>query len=137
MHILNSWKEIANYLGRGVRTVQRWERDLGLPVHRPKGKDRSAVLAFPQELDNWLRQTPVRSTELLPAPQVVKPEIVADQFKRDYNLLIEHVRSTSRRSQMLMESLMQAAGRHQALTASLCSTLNKMTRRGRDTTTAA
>ncbi len=58
--ILNSWKEIAAYLGRGVRTVQRWEADLGLPVHRPKGKDRSAVLGFSEELDAWLRHTPVR-----------------------------------------------------------------------------
>jgi CheY-like chemotaxis protein len=59
--ILNSWKEIAHYLGRGVRTVQRWERDLGLPVHRPKGQDRSATLALSSELDDWLRETPVRS----------------------------------------------------------------------------
>ncbi len=58
--ILNSWKEIATYLGRGVRTVQRWEADLGLPVHRPKGRDRSAVLALADELDLWVRQTPVR-----------------------------------------------------------------------------
>ncbi len=59
--ILNSWKEIAHYVGRGVRTVQRWERDLGLPVHRPKGQDRSATLALSSELDDWLRETPVRS----------------------------------------------------------------------------
>lgn len=59
--VLNSWKEIASYLGRGVRTVQRWEQELGLPVHRPKGKDRSAVLAFREELDQWLRSTAVRS----------------------------------------------------------------------------
>jgi CheY-like chemotaxis protein len=59
--ILNSWKEIAHYLGRGVRTVQRWERDLGLPVHRPKGQNRSATLALSSELDEWLRATPVRS----------------------------------------------------------------------------
>ena len=71
MNILNSWKEIANYLGRGVRTVQRWERDLGLPVHRPKGKDRSAVLAFPEELNAWLQQTPVRSAEMFADPQPV------------------------------------------------------------------
>ena len=58
--VLNSWKEIAAYLGRGVRTVQRWEFDAGLPVHRPKGKDRSAVLALTNELDNWLCGTPVR-----------------------------------------------------------------------------
>ena len=58
--ILNGWKEIAVYIGRGVRTVQRWETEVGLPVHRPKGRDRSAVLAFAEELDAWLLQTPVR-----------------------------------------------------------------------------
>lgn len=58
--ILNSWKEIANYLGRGVRTVQRWEAQLGLPVHRPAGKDHSAVLAFSSELDQWLDSRPLR-----------------------------------------------------------------------------
>jgi hypothetical protein len=26
--VLNSWKEIAHHLGRGVRTVQRWEQEL-------------------------------------------------------------------------------------------------------------
>jgi hypothetical protein len=31
---LNGWKEIAAYLGRSVRTVQRWEKDFGLPVRR-------------------------------------------------------------------------------------------------------
>jgi CheY-like chemotaxis protein len=59
--LLNSWKEVAQYLGRGVRTVQRWERELGLPVHRPNGRDRSATLALASELDEWLRGTPVRS----------------------------------------------------------------------------
>ena len=59
--VLNSWKEISAYLGRGVRTVQRWEHDLGLPVHRPKGRDRSAVLAIPVELNAWLNHTPVKS----------------------------------------------------------------------------
>lgn len=54
-HILNSWKEIATYLGRGVRTVQRWEATLEMPVHRPAGKSRSAVIAMPDELQQWLR----------------------------------------------------------------------------------
>lgn len=31
---LDSWKEIAVYLDRALRTVQRWEKDHGLPVHR-------------------------------------------------------------------------------------------------------
>jgi hypothetical protein len=56
--VLNSWKEIATYLGRGVRTVQRWESELRLPIHRPRGKNRSAVVAFRKELDEWLHATP-------------------------------------------------------------------------------
>lgn len=55
--ILNGWKEIAQYLGRGVRTVQRWESLYKMPVRRPADRDRSAVIAFPDEVDNWLRQT--------------------------------------------------------------------------------
>jgi hypothetical protein len=57
--VLNSWKEIATYLGRGVRTVQRWEAELQLPVHRPRGKNRSAVMAFRAELNDWLFRTPL------------------------------------------------------------------------------
>ncbi|PYT73396.1 MAG: hypothetical protein DMG42_12615 [Acidobacteria bacterium] len=33
-NLLDSWKEIAAYLDREVRTVQRWEKKEGLPVHR-------------------------------------------------------------------------------------------------------
>ncbi len=54
--VLGSWKEIANYLGKGVRTVQRWERCSGLPVHRPSGSSKGVVLAFPAELDRWARR---------------------------------------------------------------------------------
>ena|SRR5579884_3874393 len=54
--VLGSWKEIANYLGKGVRTVQRWERHSGLPVHRPSGSSKGVVLAFPAELDKWARR---------------------------------------------------------------------------------
>ncbi len=53
--VLSSWKEIASYLGKGVRTVQRWERELDLPVRRPKPNEKQIVLAFPEELDAWLR----------------------------------------------------------------------------------
>ncbi len=67
--LLNSWKEIAAYLGRGVRTVQRWERDLRLPVRRPKGHERGAVIAFAEELDAWLHQTPMRSQAEPPAAE--------------------------------------------------------------------
>jgi len=47
--VLTSWKEIASYIGRGVRTVQRWERQLGLPVRR--NASRSTVTALSSEID--------------------------------------------------------------------------------------
>ncbi len=90
--ILTGWKEIANYAHCGVRTVQRWERDLDLPIHRPKGKSRSAVLAIPEELDSWFRQTP-RSVlgnehpdsawlkELTRRLRQLAPEIVAEHWR--------------------------------------------------------
>ena len=49
--ILNGWKEISNHIERGVRTAQRWESLLGMPIHRPALKNRSAVVAFSDELD--------------------------------------------------------------------------------------
>lgn len=61
--ILNGWKEIASYLGRGVRTVQRWEIEIGLPVRRPHGKAKSAVMAITSELDVWVASTPQLSTD--------------------------------------------------------------------------
>lgn len=61
--ILNSWKEIARYLNRGVRTVQRWEAELGLPVRRPRGRRRSAVIAMRSEIDQWLNTCPLEARE--------------------------------------------------------------------------
>jgi len=53
-HFLNGWKEIANYLGKGVRTAQRYERNFALPVRRPSGRSEGAVMATPGEIDAWL-----------------------------------------------------------------------------------
>jgi Tol biopolymer transport system component len=50
---LDSWKEIAAYLGRGIRTVQRWEREEGLPVHRLVHEKRGSIYARRQELAAW------------------------------------------------------------------------------------
>lgn len=52
--LLTSWKEIAMYLGKGVRTVQRWEQQFGLPVRRPNEKVKGIVHATTDELDAWL-----------------------------------------------------------------------------------
>ena len=53
-HLLTGWKEIANYMHQGVRTVQRWEL-LGLPVRRVTTTSRSPVIAFAEDLDIWAR----------------------------------------------------------------------------------
>jgi len=50
---LDSWKEIAAYLGRDVRTVRRWEKDQGLPVHRHHHQKAASIYAFKSELDAW------------------------------------------------------------------------------------
>lgn len=50
---LESWKEIAAYLGRQVKTVQRWEKEERLPIHRHNHKSRSSVYAYPGEIDAW------------------------------------------------------------------------------------
>jgi Tol biopolymer transport system component len=55
---LDSWKEIAGYLKRDVRTVQRWERDFGLPVQRLPGGPKAGVFAMRAELDRWLESNP-------------------------------------------------------------------------------
>ena len=51
---LNGWKEIALHLGKGTRTVQRWEKLYGLPVHRMGREGGEIVYAFRDEIDRWL-----------------------------------------------------------------------------------
>jgi TolB-like protein len=50
---LDSWKEIAAYLGREARTVQRWEKLEGLPVHRKHHQKLSSIYAYKPEIDRW------------------------------------------------------------------------------------
>jgi len=51
---LESWKEIAGYLERTERTVQRWAKQNGLPVYRITGSPLGKVFAYRHELDGWL-----------------------------------------------------------------------------------
>ena len=50
---LTSWKEIAEFLQRSVRTVQGWEKKEGLPVYRHLHHSQSSVYAYPEELRAW------------------------------------------------------------------------------------
>ena len=56
--VLRSWTEIGVYVGSGVRSAQRWEDELGLPVRRPCARARTSVMAFPEELEAWLHRAP-------------------------------------------------------------------------------
>ena len=77
--ILQSWKQISQYVGRTERTLQRWEQEFGFPVHRPSGKSRSSVMALPQEIREWtcgkpslvqIRRTPrLNRTKLVEQPE--------------------------------------------------------------------
>jgi len=65
---LDSWKSIAAYLGRDVRTVIRWEEMRGLPVRRMPGTTRSAVYALKHEIDAWMNaQPPVSGSDIVEA----------------------------------------------------------------------
>src|ERR1700691_604084 len=60
---LDSWKEIATYLGRDVTTVQRWERQEGMPVPEHLHPKRGSVYALTSELHAWRRGRNLRSSE--------------------------------------------------------------------------
>jgi hypothetical protein len=63
---LDSWKEISAYLKRDVRTLQRWEANESLPVHRLPHARQGTVFAFKSELDAWWLNRAQRS---FPAPE--------------------------------------------------------------------
>ncbi|MFP5229286.1 MAG: tetratricopeptide repeat protein [Acidobacteriota bacterium] len=71
---IDSWKEIAAFFGRDERTVKRWEKDRGLPVHRLPG-ERGGVFAWSHELTAWLNssRTNGKSNSASPAPQDPPP----------------------------------------------------------------
>ena len=81
---LDSWKEIAAFLKRGVRTVQRWERTEALPVRRHQHAKLGSVYALKSEVAEWWDS---RGTllEAAPAPArgaAVRPRAAGDPRRR-------------------------------------------------------
>jgi hypothetical protein len=72
---LNGWKEIAAYFGKGVRTVQRWEKENGLPVRRIGSGRGEIVFAFVSELEAWARQWRPAIVEDEPSSLVGSPAV--------------------------------------------------------------
>ena len=71
---LDSWKEIAAFLGCGERTVKRWEDERRMPVHRMPGSGRGRVFAYTAELSRWLE---TGGPDQSPGPVDARPQVVA------------------------------------------------------------
>lgn len=94
--ILSGWKDIANYLHKGVRTVQRYEQELKLPVRRPAAKSGGSVLAMTNELDAWVRAVESRnSAERLNGPAAAATE-QRSELKVTIQRMVHLCRETSR-----------------------------------------
>ena len=66
---LSGWKAIATYLGRDIRTVQRWESTEQLPIHRLEHQRQGSAFAYKSELEAWQKRRsvdPVATAEILP-----------------------------------------------------------------------
>jgi hypothetical protein len=102
--LLTCWKDIARYMGKGVRTVQRWELTLDLPVRRPRGNGyKSAVVARPADLDVWLASRwERRALREGQAPAMAQPGLrgnlcstieAARQLRAENHALVRELRS--------------------------------------------
>ena len=128
---LDTWKLIAQYLGRSSRTAQRWHSEYGLPV-RHLGGDASSVFAYTDELDRWLRDRD-GSGETSRSEQPASTPLISawgqeEAQPGDYLVLDRSTGESERRARELV-------GHAQRLWASLCSAnLGKIARLYRDAT---
>lgn len=75
---LDSWKEIAAYLKRDVRTVQRWEKTEKLPVRRHLHEKQGTVYAFKSEIDAWTHGRQLEDDDGEPADNESNLEVESD-----------------------------------------------------------
>jgi|SRR3954469_20710917 hypothetical protein len=124
-NVLNSWKEISTYVGRGVRTVQRWEKWFSFPVHRPSGHAKGSVLALPEEVDAWLQRnlsSKKAESAVSSAPSHVQDQVLrfhagVNIFRQRYDFLQNrsrqlaiHIENTRRLREILHENTQRARG---------------------------
>jgi hypothetical protein len=82
--VLLGWKQIARYLSKSIRTVQRWEHDLGLPVRKIDTQTKSDVVAFVTEIEVWVRRgsLPINESGALPCTTSPSPHFVVHDAQR-------------------------------------------------------
>ena len=71
---LDGWEAISDYLGWTPRTVIRWEKQKGLPVHRVAGGKRQPVYAYKHEIDAWFQKSGASGLVDSPAPATPAPQ---------------------------------------------------------------
>ena len=118
--VLQSWKQVAKYVGRTERTVQRWEQQFGFPVHRPSGKSRSSVMALAQEIEEWTRDKPslveIRSSARLNREMfMASPTRATRGISDTKELMRERTLESLRRTSSLLDAQKQLTGRVQGL----------------------
>jgi hypothetical protein len=73
---LDSWKAIAAYIGKDVRTALRWAKDGGMPVYHHADRKRGAVYAYRSEIDKWIHADRPASTPFLKRPLVRRLAVI-------------------------------------------------------------
>jgi hypothetical protein len=72
---LDGWKAVAAHLRKSVRTAQRWERELGLPVRRMPTENGEIVYAFISEVDAWAQERERSPRGIKPASDASSPPV--------------------------------------------------------------
>lgn len=138
--VLQSWKQIANYIGRTERTIQRWEREFGFPIRRPSGKARSAVMALVSEIEEWTRGKPslveIQRTGWLPrekfqhnvTPQAVtiKPNLSPSPERLPFEENLANLQKQVERQTKLRQDLADLRSEHWRIRKKLRKTIGRI-----------
>jgi len=114
MDLLHGWKEIADYLHLTVRTAQRWEQ-FGLPVRRVSNSASSRIVAIPEELGQWARQTQLSKNGYAAVPSNM---LVTKLFE-----LRSIQKKTNRKTRRLAKQVASLRIEHERLMRQICTSL--------------
>lgn len=79
--VLQSWKDIARYVGTCTRTVQRWEREYRFPIRRINPNKGSVVFAFQEEIEEWLEGSKLQAPNARLRKRYKAPKMIALHFR--------------------------------------------------------